>query len=68
MSLLETALERKAQSKLDEMKKKFESEIELLKKNEQTSDEKLVSLESILKELETSKDVYLFPKPILYDL
>ena len=27
-----------------------------------------VYLESILKELETSKDVYLFPKPILYDL
>ena len=27
-----------------------------------------VYLESILKELETSQDVYLFPKPILYDL
>ena len=27
-----------------------------------------VYLESILKELETSRDVYLFPKPILYDL
>ena len=27
-----------------------------------------VYLESVLKELETSQDVYLFPKPILYDL
>lgn len=28
----------------------------------------MFNLESVLKELETSQDVYLFPKPILYDL